>query len=237
MIKIIKKLIDKNYSNRDNQEIKYIVIHDTGNINTGANAEAHYNYFNNNNLDRSAHYFIDDKEIIQIIEDKNRAWHCGDGKGENGITNDNSIGIEICVNKDGDYNKALENAEELTAYLLNKYNLDITKVVRHFDASGKACPHSMLNNNWDKWQEFKIKVTEKQESEKIHLSKENINKYINGTYKTFLQRDPEQEGFNYWSNKIINLITLKEFLNTVIDSPEFKELNKKEVSQNEQKGI
>ena len=36
------------------------------------------------------------------------------------IRNRESIGIEIQVNQDGDYNKALENAKRLAGYLMNK---------------------------------------------------------------------------------------------------------------------
>lgn len=38
--------IKYNRSNRGGTPIKYIVVHDTGNPSRGANATAHYNYFN-----------------------------------------------------------------------------------------------------------------------------------------------------------------------------------------------
>lgn len=237
MIKITKKLITRNFSKRTNFNIKYIVIHDTANTNTGANAQAHYNYFNNNDLDKSAHYFVDDKEILQIIEDKNRAWHCGDGKGQNKITNENSIGIEICINKDGDYNKAKENTILLSAYLLDKYNLNINDLVRHFDASGKICPNTMTSNNWEDWDEFKKEVEKNLKVNKIILTREKIESYVKGTYKTFLERDPEEEGFNYWTSEINNLNTLQNFVNTVLTSEEFKELNTGDQQGNDKKRI
>lgn len=155
-LNIIKKLINYNFSNGNNP--KYLVIHDTGNTGVGANALAHYNYFNGGNRDASAHYFVDDKEIIQIIEDYNCSWHCGDGYGQYGISNSNSIGIEICINSDGNYNKTFENTIKLTKLLMKKYNIPINKVVRHYDASRKMCPNSMSSNNWSKWNEFKNKL-------------------------------------------------------------------------------
>lgn len=161
---INKKLIIYNYSSRKGEKIKYIVIHDTGNKDKGAGANNHYRYryFNGGNRNASAHYFVDDKEIIQTVEDSDTSWHCGDGKGKYGITNRNSIGIEICINVDGNYEKALENTIKLTKYLMKKYNIKVENVVRHFDASRKICPMSMSTNNWDKWWNFKDRLKQKQ---------------------------------------------------------------------------
>ncbi|CCJ33083.1 N-acetylmuramoyl-L-alanine amidase [Caloramator australicus] len=159
---IEKKLIKYNFSSRNGKKIEYIVIHDTNNKGKGADAEAHFRYFNGGNRNASAHYFVDDKKILQLIDDKYAAWHVGDGRGRFGITNQNSIGIEICVNADGDYNKALANAIELTRYLMKKYNIPLERVVRHYDASRKLCPASMSANNWAKWQWFKEQLEKKQ---------------------------------------------------------------------------
>lgn len=161
MLPIQKKLIKYNFSSGNNPE--YIVIHDTGNTNKGADAEAHYIYFNSGNRNASAHYFVDDHAIIQTVEGHNAAWHCGDGKGKYGITNYNSIGVEICVNSDGDYDKAVGNAIDLVRYLMQKYGIPIDKVVRHYDASRKICPGTMSANNWAKWIWFKAQLQPKQE--------------------------------------------------------------------------
>lgn len=154
-MEIIKKLIKYNFSDRKGEQIKYIVIHDTGNKSVGANAEAHYKYFSGGNRNASAHYFVDDKQVIQIIEDEKASWHVGDGAGKFGITNSNSIGIEICVNQDGNYEKAFDNAVQLTKELMKKYNIPVDRVVRHFDASRKVCPASMYPNDWLKWRQFR----------------------------------------------------------------------------------
>lgn len=62
---------------------------------------------------------MDDKQILQV-NDYNTyyTWHCGDGKGKNGITNATSIGIEICINADGNYDVAFQNAVALTKQLM-----------------------------------------------------------------------------------------------------------------------
>lgn len=159
MVNVTKRLIKYNYS--PGNDIKYIVIHDTGNKRKGADAYAHYRYFNSGNRRASAHYFVDDKGIFQLVEDYNASWHCGDRKGKYGITNHNSISVEICVNEDGDYEKAVDNTIDLVKCLMEKYNIPLDRVVRHYDASKKICPRSMSKNNWERWWIFKRKLSEK----------------------------------------------------------------------------
>ncbi|WP_081923252.1 N-acetylmuramoyl-L-alanine amidase [Clostridium amazonitimonense] len=156
MLPIQKKLIKYNYSSGN--DIKYIVIHDTGNSSRGADAEAHYRYFNGGDRQASAHYFVDDHSIIQVIEDSNASWHCGDGGGKYGISNHNSIGIEICINSDGNYDKAVTNTIELVKHKMAQYNVPIERIVRHYDASRKNCPASMSTNGWAKWNAFKAQI-------------------------------------------------------------------------------
>ena len=154
-MEIKEKLVKYNFSSRNNTPIKYIVVHDTGNTGKGADTNAHYNYFNSADRQASAHYFIDDKQILRIIKDSDKSWHCGDGKGKYNITNENSIGIEMCINSDGDFEKTKENTLELIKYLVERYNIDFKNIVRHYDASRKICPYSMSKNNWEEWNKFK----------------------------------------------------------------------------------
>ena len=160
IVEILKKQISYNTAPR-NGKIKYIVIHDTGNKSKGANASAHFNYFNGANRNSSADFFVDDAMILQVNDyEKLKTWHVGDGKGKYGITNDNSVGIEICVNEGADYEKAFLNAIRLTKFLMAKLNIPLSNVIRHFDASRKNCPASMSENNWKLWEVFKKKLTE-----------------------------------------------------------------------------
>ena len=138
---------------------KYIVIHTTGNPNSGADAEAHYKYWNSGNVGQSADFVVDDTQALQINDyTKYYTWHCGDGKGKYGITNSNSIGIEICVNADGNFYKAVENAVALVKKL--RTETGITNIVRHYDASRKNCPAEFAPNDWAKWKEFLNAVNE-----------------------------------------------------------------------------
>ena len=132
---------------------RYIVVHTTGNKRNGANARAHFSYWNGGNRGASADFVVDDKEVLQINDyTKYYTWHCGDGKGKYGITNSNSIGIEICVNDDGDFEKAVSNAVALVREL--KKVTGIKNVVRHYDASRKNCPAEFAADNWAGWQAF-----------------------------------------------------------------------------------
>ena len=157
MLPIQKMLIKYNFSTGNN--IQYIVVHDTGNPAAGATAMMHYKYFNGADRQASAHYFIDDNNIIQTVEDSNAAWHCGDGANKYGIGNHNSIGIETCINSDGDYVKAISNTLDLVKYLMTLHNINIDHVVRHYDASHKNCPGRMnVNGNWSGWVDFKNRL-------------------------------------------------------------------------------
>lgn len=180
MLPIEKKLIKYNFSKRTDK-IKYIVIHTTGNTSKGAGVENHFKYFNGGDRQSSADYFVDDKIIGQFVEDYNYSWHCGDGRGQYGITNNNSIGVEICVNLDGDYNKTINNTIDLVKYLMGKYNISINNVVRHYDASRKNCPAEILSGkNGITWSEFKTRLTKNNsvDNKEYNATIINVNSYL-----------------------------------------------------------
>lgn len=137
--------------NKGRNSPKYIVVHDTGNPNAGA--LNHWKYFGGGDRQSSAHYFVDNDNIIQIVADGDSAWHCGDGKRKYGITNHNSLSIEICL--PGNLEKSISNALALTKHLMQKHGISPENVVRHYDASRKTCPRSMSGNSWARWTKFK----------------------------------------------------------------------------------
>lgn len=149
-----KQLIRYNYSSRGGAKIKYIVVHDTGNPAATANAMNHYRYFNGGNRRASAHYFVDEAGVVQCVEDAMSAWHCGDGRGRYGITNSNSIGVEICINADNDMERTYEHAQALIRALMKWHGIPKERVVRHWNASRKLCPGHMAANGWEKWWRF-----------------------------------------------------------------------------------
>ncbi|EQJ93960.1 N-acetylmuramoyl-L-alanine amidase family protein [Clostridioides difficile P51] len=159
MVDIIKMLTKKKcYPSKNNA--KFIVIHETDNEDKGADAKRHAQALNNGNLEASVHYYVDDKMIYQTLDHKDGAWAVGKSYGTAlvaGVTNYNSINIEICVNKDGNYTKARENAIDLTRKLMKDLNISADKVIRHYDAKKKYCPRKMLDNP-KLWVDFKDKV-------------------------------------------------------------------------------
>lgn len=120
-------------SNRKEKDIDTIVIHYTGN--NGDTAENNGNYFKNNAVETSAHYFVDDTTVIRSVADKNIAWHAGDWN-----INCRSIGIEIAGSTKECKGRTLENVIALTKELMKKYNISKERVIRHYDANGKLCP-------------------------------------------------------------------------------------------------
>lgn len=161
MLPIEKRFVKYNYTTAPGRKIEYVVIHDTANSGHGADANAHFNYFNGGDRNASADFFVDDSRIVQIIDYKNcYSWQVGDGGGAYGITNRNAVGIEVCINSDGNYEKAFANAIELAVHLLKELGLPLSRLVRHYDASRKSCPGTMKANNWEKWNEFVRRATE-----------------------------------------------------------------------------
>lgn len=137
------------------EAIRYIVVHDTGNTSAGADAEAHYIYFDNGNRNSSADIFVGDRSVWYVNDyTKYCTWHCGDGGGIYGITNQNSVGVELCINAGSNYEKALQNMAEVVIELMEELGIPIERVVRHYDASRKCCPGSMAANDWKIWKEF-----------------------------------------------------------------------------------
>lgn len=156
MLPIQRKISSFNYSSRNGNSVKYIVLHYTGN--KGDTAKNNVDYFYGGDRSSSAHYFVDDNSIWQSVEEFNAAWSIGDGHGIYGITNQNSISIEMCCNYNGIISETTENnALELVKYLQNRYNIASSNVVRHYDTSRKICPN-WSENNWNRWTSFKNKL-------------------------------------------------------------------------------
>ena len=153
MITITKMISKKNcYIGQNKPE--YVVIHETDNWSKGADAKAHATAMKNGNLAGTVHYYVDSKSIYQTLDHSDGAWAVGDGQGKYGITNRNSINIEICVNPETDYYTAVDKAEQLAAFLLKQYGWGTDRLKRHYDASRKHCPRRILDEGlWPKFVE------------------------------------------------------------------------------------
>ena len=154
---------------RNASQIRYLVYHYTGN--DGDKAANNAAYFQRNIVKASAHYFVDDTTVYLSVPELKIAWSVGGSKYANAdktgggtmygvITNTNSLSIEMCDTiRNGVYQASeatLANAAALGRALMEKYDIPIENVYRHFDVTGKHCPSYLVNAQ--KWAEFKKRL-------------------------------------------------------------------------------
>ncbi|MGG4030941.1 N-acetylmuramoyl-L-alanine amidase [Bacillus subtilis] len=154
MVNIIQDFILKGNKNRPAYPMnpQFITVHNTSNTAKGADAASHARYVKNPETATSWHFTVDDKEIYQHLPLNENGWHAGDG---NGTGNRKSIGIEICENSDGDFEKAVSNAQWLIKKLMKEQGISFANVVPHKHWSGKECPRKLLN----RWDSFKAGIS------------------------------------------------------------------------------
>ena len=143
------------------QKVKYIVVHYVGSgTSKKGNARNNCIYFSGGNRGASAHYFIDDGSIYEYADPKEYyTWHCGDGHGKYGITNANSVGIEVCQDGDRPFTQSeISRLAWLVKKLMNDFGVSADHVVRHYDASRKECPYYYAKRS-AKWAELKKTIT------------------------------------------------------------------------------
>ncbi len=124
MVKITKDFIPVGHNNRPGYVMNpaYITVHNTANTARWANAAMHARYEKNPETPTSWHFTVDEKEIYQHLPLNENGWHAGDG---NGTGNRKSIGIEICENSDGDFEKAVANAQWLIQKLMKEEGISL----------------------------------------------------------------------------------------------------------------
>lgn len=144
-------------------KIKYIVVHYTSN--DGDKAKSNGKHFQKIlPKPASAHYFVDENEIIQSVLDNRIAKAVGGGKYANTkggsfykiCTNTNSISIELCNSKYAVPEKVATRAVELIRELMGKYNIPLCRVIRHYDVTGKPCPAPLVDET--EWKKFKQRI-------------------------------------------------------------------------------
>lgn len=168
-LKFKKEMAHKsNYGGtRNESDIKYIVIHYTGN--NGDTAANNCKYFQGANRHASAHYFVDGGDYVyKSVPVKSVAWSVGGFYSRSGgagtyyqkCTNANSISIEMCNCVKSVPGDVFDQTVELTKYLMEKYDIPVSRVIRHWDVNGKDCPARWTGKNNDGWEEFKDALTE-----------------------------------------------------------------------------
>lgn len=162
-MKINREYVEKNI-NRDIRKagvrkIEYLVIHYVGAESTARNNAI---YFASRYVGASAHYFVDETSIYQSVYDKNIAWSLGNNTYKHPkARNHNTLNIEMCVKKkSGKWYfepKTVTNTIALSRYLVNKYKIPKTNLIRHYDVTGKNCPEPFVRDT-KAWNDFKNKV-------------------------------------------------------------------------------
>lgn len=197
---IVKKIVpESKYNIKCPYEMKptRIVVHNTANDATARNEIA---YMTNNNYETSFHYAVDDKEIVQGIEENRNAWHASDG---NGKGNREGIAIEICYSKSGGdrFIKAEQNAVDLIVDILKRYNWGIDKVTKHQDYTNKYCPHRTLDMGWDRF----IKMIE----DKLNPKQVNVYYKVKTQKHGWLPEVKNLEDYAGWENSPITCLAVK----------------------------
>ena len=182
---IVKDFIPRGRRNRPEHSMsaKWITIHDTGNSDAGADAAAHARYLKGDaaaNRPVSWHFTVDEDNVYQHLPLDENGWHAEDGS--NGQGNRMSIGVEICMNSDGDRPRAEARAAKLVAWLLQ--TVDSLKdypgaVKQHHDWTGKNCPR-VLRGRSGGWQEFLDAV-----KEALHESDGELHRVQVGAYSQY----------------------------------------------------
>lgn len=148
---------------RSRTDVKYIVIHYTGN--NGDTAENNARYFQKTNERQAgAHFFIDQNGvIIKSIPLNAIAWSVGGLRypGVNGsgggkyykiCTNANSVSIELCDNASKDPSAQQINAVKKCIRYIRRFCPNAKTLIRHYDVNGKMCPARMADER--KWKNF-----------------------------------------------------------------------------------
>lgn len=129
--------------------VDHVVIHYTG---TQASAYNNGVYFSRPGANASAHYFVDGSgTIIRSVNEGNTAWHAGDW-----IMNCRSIGIEVVSDGRDFSNAEINELAWLVQDICKRYNIPASRVIRHYDVTGKHCPAPYVNNS--KWSWLKNEI-------------------------------------------------------------------------------
>ena len=142
------------------KKVHAIVVHYTAN--TGVDAVANRNYFNNlpkanerkqKKTYASSHFVIGlDGTIVQCIPLEEMAYASNN-------RNSDTVSIECCHKKENGKFTAQTQAAliQLCTYLCIKFDLTEENLIRHYDVTGKICPKYFVEHP-DAWETFKKDV-------------------------------------------------------------------------------
>ena len=223
-ISILKKLIGINQTplRRSTADIQYIVVHYVGAL---GGARENVDYYAGGNRNASADFFVGhDGEIYQAVDYYQAySWHCGGGlQGSGGAshygkcTNQNSIGIEMCVKKrsaatmnatDKDWyftEQTYQATVQLVRHLMAELGIGADHVIRHYDVNGKICPNPFVyNTGAHTWAEFKKVIINA--GGNYMFGMKTVQKSETGNHVLLVQEILRARGFKGKNGKALNL--------------------------------
>lgn len=126
------------------KKVKGIVIHYTAN--PGTSAQNNRDYFEGlkdaHTTKASSHFIVGlDGEVIQCVPCEEIAY-------ASNSRNQDTVSIECCIPDDtGMFNeKTYDSLVQLTAWLVDRFELSVEDIIRHYDVTGKNCPKYYVEN-------------------------------------------------------------------------------------------
>lgn len=205
-------ITNKNARSRQKlSSVRFIVSHETAN--NGADADNHYHFFNRINNQTSAHTFIDDQKILEIIPLDEKAWHVrynvnSDNRIFGDDANDAAIGVELC--RPGSFRQAYDRYVWYHTYLCKKFQLHPQKhIVAHstLDPQRRRDPESWLKPNGVTWNEFIRDVLDYYNSwENDEVISKTPKTQVKSAYKiNYLKRGDTGNEVREMQEKLLNL--------------------------------
>jgi hypothetical protein len=201
---------------RYGQPYEFIVMHYVGGVSTARNNGDYYG--NTPYIGASAHFFVDERDIVYSCPLTRSAGHCGvdysggkapfwRGKGVDS-TNRRSIGIEMCCKKDSRgvwyiEPETVNNAVKLVRWLMEEFNIDADHVIRHYDVCWKTCPEPWVRDV-SQWIAFKMRIKE----DEIDMTEERLRQIVREEIRNVAYGDIKDVP-DYWEGKIDKLLQLK----------------------------
>jgi N-acetylmuramoyl-L-alanine amidase len=147
-------------------KVSFIVSHSTGN--PGSTAYGNRHYFDTQQPPASAHTFIDDRYILEIIPLDEKAWHVrynspADNQLYGKDANDAAIGVELCYGGKINFKEAYDRYVWYHAYLCDKFGLNpLEHIISHMklDPKRRTDPINALRPEGISWSAFLEDVKE-----------------------------------------------------------------------------
>ena len=196
-------------ASRRPSDIRYLVIHFTAN--DGDSAKNNADYFAREAPGASAHFFVDEREIWQSVQEKDIAWHCG----TRGMyfhpycRNANSLGVELCSRKRGEKYyftpETVKNAQQFVRSLMKRYGIPMENVVRHYDVTHKNCPAPFVEDA-GACQRFKAGLME--QAKEDNMTEKQVKQLIEQSKTVF----DTEEAVPEWGRATIEKLTKRGLL-------------------------